>query len=207
LQRILDSDTASAEEKSKAAEEKAAIQSRQERRFEDSPQGQAAKAAADAADRRNAAERERQRQRDERFNAAERGRDIGLRDSEVAAREARNGMLDIVAARDEGLLSRRQANEQASRFGREQLEQAAPAIASMAEEVQNAILQGPSRAALEVTDVSTVQGQKELNRLLRGDDSAKNANIVELEKQNQKLVEVVAVLKDIARRAGIVLDL
>jgi len=207
LQRILDSDTASAEEKSKAAEEKAAIQSRQERRFEDSPQGQASKAAADAADRRNAAERERQRQRDERFNAAERGRDIGLRDSEVAAREARNGMLDIVAARDEGLLSRRQANEQASRFGREQLEQAAPMIASMAEEVQNAILQGPSRAALEVTDVSTVQGQKELNRLLRGDDSAKNANIVELEKQNQKLVEVVAVLKDIARNAGIVLDL
>ena len=207
LQRILDSDTASAEEKSKAAEEKAAIQSRQERRFEDSPQGQASKAAADAADRRNAAERERQRQRDERFNAAERGRDIGLRDSEVAAREARNGMLDIVAARDEGLLSRRQANQQASRFGREQLEQAAPMIASMAEEVQNAILQGPSRAALEVTDVSTVQGQKELNRLLRGDDSAKNANIVELEKQNQKLVEVVAVLKDIARNAGIVLDL
>jgi hypothetical protein len=30
---------------------------------------------------------------------------------------------------------------------------------------------------------------------------------VELEKQNQKLVEVVAVLKDIARNAGIVLDL
>jgi hypothetical protein len=152
---------------------------------------------------------------EERRKSAERGRELAKTPAQKAAEQAAEGLSDIreffATKVEEGgfLMPQDMAarNAAASRFGREQLEQAAPAIASMAEEVQNAILQGPSRAALEVSDVSTVQGQKELNRLLRGDDSAKNANIVELEKQNQKLVEVVAVLKDIARNAGIVLDL
>jgi hypothetical protein len=62
--------------------------------------------------------------------------------------------------------------------------------------VQNAVLQGPSRAALQATDVSTVQGASELNRLLRGDDSARNQNLVELQRQNnESLKELVNIAK------------
>jgi hypothetical protein len=74
--------------------------------------------------------------------------------------------------------------------------QAAPAIFNLADEVQNAVLQGPSRAALQATDVSTVQGASELNRLLRGDDSARNQNLVELQRQNnESLKELVNIAK------------
>jgi hypothetical protein len=73
--------------------------------------------------------------------------------------------------------------------------QTAPAIFNLADEVQNAVLQGPSRAALQATDVSTVQGASELNRLLRGDDSARNQNLVELQKQSASLSELVAIAK------------
>jgi hypothetical protein len=194
INQSLESGSLSAAQQRQLREERSRLQDQVQPEID--AQEQAARAAVTASTRE-----------EERRRSAERGRELAKTPAQKAADEAARGLADIVQARNAGLIPRGQANEAASRFGREQLEQAAPMIASMAEEVQNAILQGPSRAALEVSDVSTTQGQKELNRLLRGDDSAKNANIVELEKQNQKLVEVVAVLKDIARNAGIVLDL
>jgi hypothetical protein len=81
------------------------------------------------------------------------------------------------------------------RVSAESLRQSAPAIAGLALQVQNAVLQGPSRAALQASDVTTTQGMSELNRLLRGDDSARNQDIVELEKQSRLLAELVQVMK------------
>jgi hypothetical protein len=52
------------------------------------------------------------------------------------------------------------------------------------------MLQGPSRAALNVSDVSTTQGASELTRLLRGDDSAKDVNLAELQKQTGYLEDI-----------------
>lgn len=78
---------------------------------------------------------------------------------------------------------------------RNQMESVAPMVAGFAEERQIALLQGPSRAALNVSDVSTTQGQSELNRLLRGDDSAKDVNLAELRKQTGKLDEVVKTIQ------------
>jgi hypothetical protein len=194
INQSLESGSLSAAQQRQLREERSRLQDQVQPEID--AQEQAARAAVTASTRE-----------EERRRSAERGRELAKTPAQKAADEAARGLADIVQARNAGLIPRGQANEAASRFGREQLEQAAPMIASMAEEVQNAILQGPSRAALEVSDVSTTQGQRELSRLLRGDDSAKNANIVELEKQNQKLVEVVNVLKDIARANGIVLDL
>ena len=73
------------------------------------------------------------------------------------------------------------------------MRQTAPAIFGMADAVQNAVLQGPSRAALQASDVTTMQGAQELNRLIRGDDSARNVDTVELQKQTAELQKLVAI--------------
>ena len=75
------------------------------------------------------------------------------------------------------------------------MRQTAPAIFGMADQVQNAVLQGPSRAALQASDVTTMQGASELNRLIRGDDSAKNVDTVELQKQSKALEELVVIAR------------
>ena len=55
----------------------------------------------------------------------------------------------------------------------------------------NALLQGPSRAALNAADTNTMEGQRELNRLLRGDDPNKDVNLVEMQKQTELLQGVI----------------
>lgn len=145
--------------------------------------------------------------------AMARGRELSMTPGQRAAEEAAKGLEDIrrnfgnLAADGNGLIDRGGMGEAMSRFATEQARSAAPAIFSMADEVANAVLQGPSRQALQVSDISTTQGRQELDRLLRGDDSAKNANVVELEKQNQKLTELVTTMKDVAAKMGVVLDL
>jgi hypothetical protein len=65
------------------------------------------------------------------------------------------------------------------------------------------MLQGPSRAALNVSDVSTTQGASELTRLLRGDDSAKDVNLAELKKQSGFLEDIATNIK--ANNPGVLL--
>ena len=207
LQAIIDDKTKPEEARANAAREKDDILRGQARRIEDSPAGRQAREKADMADRADARDREKQRQEDERFRAGLRGRDLGLTEGERAAREAEDGLRDIGAARDGGRINGRQAQEQANRFAQEQMRAVAPAIAEMADAVKNAVLQGPSRQALQVNDISTTQGSIELMRLLRGDDAARSANIVELVKQNQKLSELITVMKDVATKMGVVLEL
>ena len=72
-------------------------------------------------------------------------------------------------------------------FLAEQARQAAPALFALQDQVANAVLQGPSRAALNAADVTTTQGTAELNRLLRGDDPARDQNLLELQKQTAEL--------------------
>jgi hypothetical protein len=52
-----------------------------------------------------------------------------------------------------------------------------------------------------VADVNTMEGQRELNRLLRGDDANRDVNLVELQKQTEKLQEVVDAIRDQDRAA------
>ncbi len=87
----------------------------------------------------------------------------------------------------------KEADEAIRRLRFEQIRNAAPTIFGLADSVANAVLQGPSRAALQATDVSTVEGSRELTRLLRGDDAAKDqANLVELQREANRLLDQIA---------------
>lgn len=206
LQDVLSSNTVTEEEKARAAEERDTILRRQRRRWEDSPAGREAQARADAADAANAADRAVQREQDAMLESAMRGRELGETQAERAAKEMRFGLADIGAAMNLGFLDQNVANRRASQFVNDQMRASAPAIFSLADSVENALLQGPSRAALNATDVSTVEGQRELNRLLRGDDSARDQNIVELEKQSQLLQGIKTAAEKTAEQMGIVLN-
>lgn len=79
----------------------------------------------------------------------------------------------------------------------------APLFAELAANVQNALLQGPSRAALNAADATTVEGSRELNRLLRGDDPARDVNLLELQKQTANLASIDKGIKDLANKIGV----
>ena len=89
------------------------------------------------------------------------------------------------------------------RIAQDAMRQQAPAIFGMADQVQNAVLQGPSRAALQASDVTTMQGASELNRLIRGDDSAKNVDTVELQKQSKSLERLVQIAEENGAPPGV----
>lgn len=55
----------------------------------------------------------------------------------------------------------------------------------------NAQMSGPSRQALNASDITTSEGAKELNRLLRGEDSSRDVNFAEM-KQQTELLQVIA---------------
>jgi hypothetical protein len=90
----------------------------------------------------------------------------------------------------------------AKQFRDERLRQAAPQVFALQDAVQNAILQGPSRAALNAADATTTEGSRELNRLLRGDDPARDVNLLELQKQTALLEEANRIAKDGPRVAN-----
>jgi hypothetical protein len=178
-------------------------QGRLDRAFEASPSGRAAAARADELDRQEAVRREQE-------DSIARGRELGRSPAERAGRELAQGLRDLESAFDdnvEGILGRAggrpqdaQADLDAARADFEadrrrliedSFRSAAPAIFGLADAVANSVLQGPSRAALEATDVSTVEGSRELNRLLRGDDSARDQNLVELQKQSEILTDML----------------
>lgn len=149
-------------------------------------------------DARDASTRE-----EERRQSALRGRDLMLRPGQRAALELDQQIADIRARAEErrnrDVFGRNAAainrdEEEAIRRAREdKMREQAPAIFGLADAVTNALLQGPSRAALQPTDVSTVEGSRELTRLLRGDDAARDqANLVELQKEANRLLDLIA---------------
>jgi hypothetical protein len=138
----------------------------------------------------------------EQAAAAVRGRELSRTDGERAAADLTRGLDDIrqffgrQAEETTGIVDFEAQAAAQQRFIDQSLRSAAPAIFGLADQVANAVLQGPSRAALEATDVSTVEGSRELNRLLRGDDSARDQNLVELQKQSQSLDELVRIARE-----------
>ncbi|MGA1354779.1 MAG: hypothetical protein ACO32I_08425 [Candidatus Limnocylindrus sp.] len=148
---------------------------------------------------------------------ARRGLDLFETPAQRAARETEQGIRDIDAAFDElirGLIDangglpnadinaqaeelRNQREDAIRRFAEQQKRAAATAIFNLADSVENANLQGPSRAALNASDISTQEGARELNRLLRGQDPARdNANLLELQRQSQILEENNRILQE-----------
>jgi hypothetical protein len=143
------------------------------------------------------AQRERQQ-----VEAAIRGRELSQTPGERAARSLTQGLEDIrqffgqQAEATTGLVDFEAQSAAQQRLIDETLRSTAPAIFGLADQVQNAVLSGPSRAALQATDVSTVEGNRELNRLIRGDDAARNQDLVELQKQSQALEELVRIARE-----------
>lgn len=206
LETVRDDEDRSAREREDARRQIEILQQQQEDAFNNLPQVRALQEAADRGDVQ--AQRELQQ-----IESAERGRQLSQTPAQRAAEEVVTGLEDIrqffgqQAEATTGLTDQEGRNAAASRFVEGQIRAAAPAIFSLADSVANAVLQGPSRAALQATDVSTVEGQRELNRLLRGDDGARDQNIVELEKQSQLLEGIKTAAERTAQQMGIVLDL
>jgi hypothetical protein len=189
-QAVLDDQKSTAEQRAEATRRRDAATFDLDRRFEDSPAARlAADAAADGAD--IDAQREAQREAD-----ILRGRVLSQSPGERAGRELANDLRGIDEyfmrqARD-GVVVEPFAPENARREAIDaSLRSQAPAIAGLADSVANALVQGPSRAALNATDVSTAEGARELNRLIRGDDAARDVNLLELQQQTQLLRDLV----------------
>lgn len=135
---------------------------------------------------------------EERRQSILRGRELTLTPAQRAGLEVNQRLRDIEAnrqARADAGVDQAVANSDAEKAKRRELEDAArstaPAIFALSDSVRNAILQGPSRAALQASDVSTMDGQRELYRLMRGDDPSKNENLIELRKQSEALDKLV----------------
>lgn len=147
-----------------------------------------------------------------------RGLDLLETDRQRVAREMRQGYADIdaaIQAREDAIMNQiapdglparaptaaergeldglgKERADARKRLQEDMMRQAAPTITGMVDSVANAVLQGPSRAALNASDVSTTQGAQELNRLLRGDDPNKNVDLVNLQREANRLLGVIA---------------
>jgi len=128
--------------------------------------------------------------------AAVRGRDLAKTGTEKRNEDLKMKADDIAAASREAEKAQAGSGQALAQKGAEQMAlAAAPMLAGFRDEVMNARLQGPSRQALKVSDTTTSEGQAELQRLLRGDDAAKDINLVELQQQTSSLREIVNILR------------
>jgi len=109
-----------------------------------------------------------------------------IRESASRAAENSSGMPEDIEK------IRKRMNEAIGRAEEDMMRQIAPVTMGLMDSVQNAVLQGPSRAALNASDVTTMQGAQELNRLLRGDDSARDVDMVALQKEANAILERIA---------------
>ncbi len=120
------------------------------------------------------------------------GRRLVLTDAQRAADDFIVQVQKINAALAAGEINQGQRDAAIARIRQDGLRQLAPTVFGLADQVANAVLQGPSRAALNATDVSTVEGSRELNRLLRGEDSARDQPLIELQREANKIAERIA---------------
>lgn len=77
---------------------------------------------------------------------------------------------------------------------KEEMLKAGP-IGQAQDERFNAQISGPSRQALNASDITTSDGAKELNRLLRGEDSSRDVNFAEMKQQTELLQEIAEGIK------------
>jgi len=134
---------------------------------------------------------------------AVRGFERSLKPAQRAQEELTRAFADLdalfQAERDLGRGDRREDLDRRRRAFGEIARQAAPMVFQFSDEVRNATLQGPSRAAIRAADATTVEGQAELNRLNRRDDPNQNVDIIELRKQT----DILQKLLDRARELGV----
>jgi hypothetical protein len=185
------------EENRRAARQEAdRLRLEQQQAFESRPDIQRLRRRADEGDIE--AQRELQRQ-----ESAERGRRYSMTPAQRAGEELDQQVAEIreyfsqAAENSTGLPEdvakiRNRMNEAIARAEEDFMRQIAPVTMGLRDSVQNAVMQGPSRAALNVSDATTMEGARELNRLLRGDDSAKDADLVALQKEANAILERIA---------------
>ena len=185
-QRVLDSETASVEQKQEAEQQREAANRAIDREL----------------DKRGDKPRERANEADVKKQKATsldesilRGRELLKTPLERAREEAGQRALDLKNALNDQDANRAERDAAFSREALAQAMQAAPLLMGFRDERMNALLQGPSRAALNASDVNTMEGQRELNRLLRGDDPNKDVNLVEMQKQTELLQGVIDAIK------------
>ena len=185
------------EENRRAARQEAdRLRLEQQQAFESRPDIQRLRRRADEGDIE--AQRELQRQ-----ESAERGRRYSMTPAQRAGEELDQQIADIreyfsqAAENSTGLPEdvakiRNRMNEAIARAEEDFMRQIAPVTMGLRDSVQNAVMQGPSRAALNASDATTMEGARELNRLLRGDDSAKDVDLVALQKEANAILERIA---------------
>ena len=197
LSEIQSSETASASQKEAARLESDRLQTRLNEIFNELPKVQELRRRADLGD----VEAQRQIQD---IESRARGRELAKTPAQRAAEQAAKDATDLQAEferraarnpfeaepRDPAEIERERVAA-FNRLAEQQAQQVAPMLAGFREERMDAILQGPSRAALNVADAQTMEGNRELNRLLRGDDPNKDVNLVELQKQSDLLQGVI----------------
>jgi len=132
---------------------------------------------------------EASRAEEELKSSIERGRQLLLGESGRRAEQIAASIGDIRSAGG--------GQRQIAGFLAEQARQVAPTLFAAGDQIRNAVATGPNRAALSASDITTQQGTSELNRLLRGDDPAREQNIVELRKQTAELVGLREDLKNL----------
>jgi hypothetical protein len=202
-QAVLDNEKATVAEQQQATETLAIANARLEQLFQDSALGTALAEFADGLDAAAQAAGEFDRQMRDRRASADRGRDLTLTPGERAAEELNQQIADIREYADRevkrlGIFRggavqevRDRRDEAIARAEQDMMRQVAPTVTGMADAVQNAVLQGPSRAALNASDVTTSQGQQELNRLLRGDDPARDVDMVALQRETNEILRLI----------------
>jgi hypothetical protein len=158
----------------------------------------------------SATSEQRQRLDAERYQAdqqqrAFRGRDLGLTERDRAVKEFGQGTGSDVAARANELRRQGQDPKQyVNEAFREQRREIAPALKALEDERQSALLMGPNRQPLQFSDTTTQQGQAELTRLLRGQDSAQERNLAELNKQSGILEDI---RRNLERQSNVTIDM
>lgn len=191
LAKPVGSEGGTPQERAALRRERAAIDARIESAMQADPAIQAAERSRDAATRRA-----------EEARAADRGRQLGMSQLDRDRLAIGAGVNDLRLAMSEELTD--EGRQSLAREGQRNLaKQFAPMVMQFANERETAMLKGPSRAALQASDVTTQQGQAELNRLLRGQDSNRDVNLAELQQQTQKLQEIVEAIRN---STGVVVD-
>jgi hypothetical protein len=181
---IIDSDKSSQAEKERARLRLSQLELEQSQSFEQRAGVQRLREQANQGD----VEAQREIQR---IESRQRGRDLGLTELEQRRRELRQQSADFGEAFRSGDINA--GGVQAA--ARNLAGQMAPMLTQFRDEVLSARLQGPSRAALRVSDVNTAEGQAELNRLIRGEDSNRDVNLLELQNQSRLLQEIKVALE------------
>jgi hypothetical protein len=184
-QAVLNSKTSSPEQRSKAEAELQTTNQQIQLAFENSP---IVRTLADLADSLDEAAQGAIAFAD----AVEKGRNLVLTDGQRVADDFIAQVQQLNAALKANEITDEQRSKTIARVRNDGLRQLAPTVFGLADQVANAVLQGPSRAALQAADVSTVEGSRELNRLLRGDDSAREQPLVELQREANKIAERIA---------------